>query len=119
MAVFAFSVAPMTAGESVAEQVAEAVRIVRESGLPNRTTSMFTEIEGEWDEVMPVVRRATEAVAPRAAPDETPIRPGSARGLRNMPCRAAPATARALPTSTASTTRGSRMAQTIASCCDV
>jgi uncharacterized protein YqgV (UPF0045/DUF77 family) len=47
MAVFAFSVAPLGAGESVADSVAEAVRIVRESGLPNRTTSMFTEIEGD------------------------------------------------------------------------
>ncbi|QAY69208.1 thiamine-binding protein [Xylanimonas protaetiae] len=62
MAVFAFSVAPLGAGESVAPQVAEAVRIVRESGLPNRTSSMFTEIEGEWDEVMPVIKKATEAV---------------------------------------------------------
>jgi uncharacterized protein YqgV (UPF0045/DUF77 family) len=43
--------------------VAAAVRIVRESGLPNRTSSMFTEIEGEWDEVMDVVKRATFAVA--------------------------------------------------------
>ncbi|PZR51639.1 thiamine-binding protein [Xylanimonas oleitrophica] len=62
MAVFAFSVAPLGAGESVADQVAEAVRIVRESGLPNRTTAMFTEIEGEWDEVMPVIKAATDAV---------------------------------------------------------
>ena len=62
MAVFAFSVAPLGAGESVADSVAEAVRVVRESGLPNRTTAMFTEIEGDWDEVMPVIRRATEAV---------------------------------------------------------
>ena len=62
MAVFAFSVAPLGAGQSVTDQVAEAVRIVRESGLPNRTTSMFTEIEGEWDEVMPVIKAATESV---------------------------------------------------------
>jgi uncharacterized protein (TIGR00106 family) len=62
MAVFAFSVAPLGAGESVADSVAEAVRIVRESGLPNRTTAMFTEIEGEWDDVMPVIRAATDAV---------------------------------------------------------
>jgi uncharacterized protein YqgV (UPF0045/DUF77 family) len=47
---------------SVHEAVAEAVRIVRESGLPNRTDSMFTTIEGEWDEVFDVVKRATEAV---------------------------------------------------------
>ena len=44
------------------DAVAAAVRIVRESGLPNRTDSMFTTVEGEWDEVMDVVRRATEAV---------------------------------------------------------
>ena len=60
----AFSVAPSGTGRSdgsVHDAVAAAVRIVRESGLPNRTTSMFTELEGEWDEVLDVVRRATEA----------------------------------------------------------
>lgn len=45
---------------SVHDAVAAAVRIVRDSGLPHRTSSMFTEIEGEWDEVMDVVRRATD-----------------------------------------------------------
>ncbi|WP_022901626.1 thiamine-binding protein [Humibacter albus] len=61
----AFSVAPSGAGregDSVHDAVAAAVRIVRESGLPNRTDSMFTTIEGEWDEVFDVVRRATDAV---------------------------------------------------------
>ncbi|MGJ9403308.1 thiamine-binding protein [Arthrobacter sp. KK5.5] len=63
--IVAFSVAPSTSGTdgSVHDAVAAAVRIVRESGLPNRTSSMFTELEGEWDEVMDVVKRATEAVA--------------------------------------------------------
>lgn len=63
----AFSVAPSGTGRSdgsVHEAVAAAVEVVRASGLPNRTTSMFTEIEGEWDEVFDVVKRATEAVAP-------------------------------------------------------
>ena len=46
------------------DAVAAAVRVVRESGLPHRTSSMFTEIEGEWDEVFDVVKRATEAVLP-------------------------------------------------------
>ena len=58
----AFSVAPLGAGESVSQAVADAVRVVRDSGLPHRTDAMFTTIEGEWDEVMDVVRRATEAV---------------------------------------------------------
>ncbi|MFF2052707.1 MTH1187 family thiamine-binding protein [Leifsonia sp. NPDC058194] len=64
--IVAFSVAPSggtDGSDSVHDAVAAAVRIVRESGLPNRTSSMFTEIEGEWDEVFDVVRRATEAVA--------------------------------------------------------
>ncbi|MBE9376254.1 MTH1187 family thiamine-binding protein [Saccharopolyspora sp. HNM0983] len=64
----AFSVSPSGGddGDSVSEAVAAAVRIVRESGLPHETTSMFTTVEGEWDAVMDVVRRATEAVSARA-----------------------------------------------------
>jgi uncharacterized protein (TIGR00106 family) len=63
----AFSVTPLGVGESVGELVADAVRVVRESGLANKTGAMFTEVEGEsWDEVMAVVQRAAEAVAARA-----------------------------------------------------
>jgi uncharacterized protein (TIGR00106 family) len=62
----AFSVSPLGTGESVGEIVAEAVRVVRESGLPNRTDAMFTTVEGEWDEVMAVVKRAVEAVSAHA-----------------------------------------------------
>jgi uncharacterized protein YqgV (UPF0045/DUF77 family) len=61
----AFSVAP-SGGEdpdaSVHDAVAAAVRVVRDSGLPNHTDSMFTTIEGEWDEVFAVVKAATDAV---------------------------------------------------------
>jgi uncharacterized protein (TIGR00106 family) len=59
----AFSVTPLGTGEEVGAAVAEAVRVVRASGLPNRTDAMFTTVEGEWDEVMAVVKAATEAVA--------------------------------------------------------
>ncbi|SIR85944.1 uncharacterized protein, MTH1187 family [Micromonospora avicenniae] len=62
----AFSITPLGVGESVGDLVADAVRVVRESGLPNRTDAMFTTIEGEWDEVMSVVKRAVDAVAERA-----------------------------------------------------
>ena len=61
----AFSVAPSggpDGTDSVHDAVAAAVKIVRESGLPNHTDAMFTTIEGEWDEVFDVVKRATEAV---------------------------------------------------------
>lgn len=62
----AFSVAPGVSDSpdgSVSEAVSKAVAVVRDSGLPYETTSMFTTIEGEWDEVMAVVKAATEAVA--------------------------------------------------------
>jgi uncharacterized protein (TIGR00106 family) len=76
----AFSVTPLGVGDSVGELVAEAVRVVRASGLPNRTDAMFTTIEGEWDEVMAVVKRAVDVVA-AAAPRvslvvKADIRPG-------------------------------------------
>ena len=63
----AFSVAPSggagsDGSDSVHDAVAAAVTIVRESGLPNHTDSMFTTIEGDWDEVFDVIRRATDAV---------------------------------------------------------
>src|SRR5690349_16832520 len=64
--IVAFSVTPLGTGESVGDLVAEAVRVVRDSGLPNRTDAMFTTVEGEWDEVMAVVKRAVDAVAAKA-----------------------------------------------------
>ena len=68
--ILAFSVAPSGGegpGGSVSNAVAQAVKVVRSSGLPYRTSSMFTEIEGEWDEVFDIVKRATEAVLPYGA----------------------------------------------------
>ena len=64
----AFSISPQTSNQpdgSVSQAVAAAVRVVRESGLPNETTSMFTTVEGEWEEVMVVVKRCVDAVAER------------------------------------------------------
>jgi uncharacterized protein YqgV (UPF0045/DUF77 family) len=61
----AFSVAPSGSDSStgsVSEAVAAAVEVVRDSGLPNQTDSMFTTVEGSWQECMDVVRRACEAV---------------------------------------------------------
>ena len=64
----AFSISPQTSDQpdgSVSQAVAAAVKVVRESGLPNETTSMFTTVEGEWEEVMVVVKRCVDAVAER------------------------------------------------------
>jgi uncharacterized protein (TIGR00106 family) len=78
--IVAFSVTPLGTGVDVGRAVAEAVRVVRASGLPNRTDAMFTMIEGEWNEVMEVVKQATDAileVAPRCSLVlKADIRPG-------------------------------------------
>ncbi|TFB65394.1 thiamine-binding protein [Cryobacterium sp. Hz9] len=84
----AFSVAPSVAADSqgsVHDAVAAAVRIVRDSGLPNHTDSMFTTIEGDWDEVFAVIKAATAAVGafgPRVSLVlKADIRPGHSEEL--------------------------------------
>jgi uncharacterized protein (TIGR00106 family) len=80
--IVAFSISPTGGDEtgSVSAAVAEAVRVVRASGLPNETNAMFTNVEGEWDEVMAVVKQAVEvvtAVSPRVSLVlKADIRPG-------------------------------------------
>jgi len=81
----AFSVTPLGVGDAVGEYVADAVRVVRDSGLPNRTDAMFTTVEGDWDEVMAVVKRAVDAVAAKAPRIsvvlKADIRPGATGAL--------------------------------------
>jgi uncharacterized protein (TIGR00106 family) len=66
--IVAFSISPASGDDTggVSEAVAEAIRVVRASGLPNETNAMFTNIEGDWDEVMAVVKQAVEVVAARS-----------------------------------------------------
>jgi uncharacterized protein (TIGR00106 family) len=59
----AFSITPIGTGESVGDLVADSIRIVRASGLPNETNAMFTNIEGEWDEVMAVIKACVDSMA--------------------------------------------------------
>ena len=54
---------PPAEDAGVSEIVAEAVRALRASGLPCETNAMFTNVEGEWDEVMAAVKAAVDVVA--------------------------------------------------------
>jgi uncharacterized protein (TIGR00106 family) len=76
----AVAISPVGTGDELSADVAEVIRVIRESGLPNRTNSMSTEIEGEWDEVMDVVKRATFVLAEKGIRTElvlkADIRPG-------------------------------------------
>ncbi|MCD7898175.1 MAG: thiamine-binding protein [Planctomycetaceae bacterium] len=82
----AVAIAPFGVGDELAEHVAEVVKIIRDSSLPNRTTAMFTEIEGEWDAVMKVVRDATFVLAEKGIRTEVvlkaDIRPGFTNTLQ-------------------------------------
>ncbi|MGZ4480400.1 MAG: MTH1187 family thiamine-binding protein [Nocardioidaceae bacterium] len=80
--IVAFSISPSGGDETggVSEAVAAAVRVIRESGLPCETNAMFTNVEGEWDEVMAVVKKAVDVVV-EASPRvglvlKADIRPG-------------------------------------------
>lgn len=62
--IVAFSISPLVSDESgsVSAAVAEAVRIVRDSGLAHETNAMFTHVEGEWDEIMAVIKQCVDAL---------------------------------------------------------
>ena len=76
----AVAIAPFGVGDELASEVAEVVRVIRASGLPCRTTSMFTEIEGPWDDVFAVVKEATFVLANKGIRTEVvlkaDVRPG-------------------------------------------
>ena len=76
----AVAISPVGTGEELSADIAEVIRVIRESGLPNRMNSMSTEIEGDWDEVMDVVKRATFVLAEKGIRTElvlkADIRPG-------------------------------------------
>lgn len=80
----AVAIAPFGVGDELAEHVSEVVRVIRASGLSCRTNSMFTEIEGEWDEVMRVVKDATFVLAEKGIRTEVVLKADVRPGFENM-----------------------------------
>lgn len=80
----AVAIAPFGEGDELAEYVAEVVKVIRESGLTNETHSMFTEIEGEWDEVMRVVKEATFVLAEKGIRTEVILKADVRPGYEDM-----------------------------------
>lgn len=76
----AVAIAPFGKGDNLSSEVAEVIKIIQDSGLAYNTTSMFTEIEGPWDEVMEVIKEATFKLANKGIRTEVvfkaDIRPG-------------------------------------------
>ena len=82
--VVAVAIAPFGVGDELSKEVAEVVKVIRDSGLPNKTYSMFTEIEGEWDEVMKVVKNATFVLAEKGIRTEVIMKMDIRPGYNNM-----------------------------------
>ena len=80
----AVAIAPFGVGDELSKEVAEVVKVIRDSGLPNKTYSMFTEIEGEWDEVMKVVKNATFVLAEKGIRTEVIMKMDIRPGYNNM-----------------------------------
>ena len=83
----AFSMTPLGGSDSVGDAVARIVAVVRESGLPNETSAMFTTVEGTPQEVFALLERCLEEAerhAPRVSVtakfDHRPGRSGMLRG---------------------------------------
>ncbi|MFQ5429339.1 MAG: MTH1187 family thiamine-binding protein [Phycisphaerae bacterium] len=58
-----FSMSPMDKGASVSKYVARSLDIIADSGVPYRLGPMGTCLEGDWDQVMAVIRRCYERMA--------------------------------------------------------
>jgi len=80
----AVAIAPFGAGDELVSYVADVIEVIRASGLPSRTTSMFTEIEGEWDDVMKVVKEATFVLAEKGIRTEVVLKADIRPGFTDM-----------------------------------
>jgi len=63
MVLLEFSMSPMDKGESVSIYVSRSLKIISESGVDYRLNPMGTVLEGEWDEVMSVVKKCYETMS--------------------------------------------------------
>lgn len=80
----AVAISPSGTGDELSGEVAQVIKVIRESGLKNRTNSMFTEIEGPWDEVMKVVKEAAFVLAENGIRTEVVLKADIRPGYTNM-----------------------------------
>ena len=62
MVLLEFSMSPLGKGESVGKYVSRSLQIVDKSGVAYRLNPMGTVLEGEWDDVLDVVRQCYECM---------------------------------------------------------
>ncbi len=60
-----FSIVPVGTGSSIGDRLAEVLKIVDESGLPYKLNPMGTVVEGEWDDLLRLVKKCHKTVMKR------------------------------------------------------
>jgi uncharacterized protein (TIGR00106 family) len=77
------SIIPIGNGTHTSGEIADALKIIEESGLPFELTPTSTCIEGEWSDVMAVIRRCHEQVRVRCPHVVTTIKIEDDAGAKN------------------------------------
>lgn len=80
----ALAIAPVGTGDELSKDVAQVIRVIKDSGLSYKTNSMFTEIEGPWDEVMELVKRAAFTLAEKGIRTEVVFKADLRPGYKDM-----------------------------------
>ena len=57
-----FTIVPIGLGSSIGDQLAEVLKIIDASGMPYKVNPMGTVVEGEWEEVMNLIRKCHKTV---------------------------------------------------------
>lgn len=77
-----FSIIPIGTGESMGEQIAKILDMVDKSGLPYKSNPMGTVVEGEWEEVLELIKKchmeildASPRVVTTISIDDRPSKP--------------------------------------------
>jgi uncharacterized protein (TIGR00106 family) len=78
-----FSVVPIGKGESVSQYVAECIKIVEDSGITYKINPMGTVLEGDYDEVMAVIRKCHMRVMELCPRVITSVKIDDRKGARN------------------------------------
>jgi len=60
--IVSFSVIPMGSSSSVGDKIAEILKIVDSSGLPYKINPMGTVVEGEWDDIMKLIKKCHKTI---------------------------------------------------------
>jgi len=79
-----FSVVPLGMGESVSQYVAECMKMVEASGLTYKINPMATVVEGEYDEVMALIKRCHARIMEMSPRVITTVKIDDRRGAKGM-----------------------------------